>query len=76
MNRAVVEYVSEGTGVLFIQTDKSFVEGEEIAQGVTVFYDKENQHEVVGIMITHAEDVLKPFAEAILAKHGMSPGPR
>ena len=73
LQEAIVEYVPGGPGTLFIQTDKPFSEGEEIAQGVTVFYDKENEHQVVGMMITHAETVLKPFVDAVLAKHGSGP---
>ncbi len=71
--KAVVSYLKSDT--LFIQTNKPFLEGEEIARGVTVFYDKENENEVVGVMIDHAETVLKPFVDAILAKHGVSRGP-
>ena len=70
--KAVVSYLKSDT--LFIQTNKPFLEGEEIARGVTVFYDKENENEVVGVMIDHAETVLKPFVDAILAKHGVSRG--
>ncbi len=72
LDKAVVSYLQSDT--LFIQTNKPFLEGEEIAQGVTVFYDRENENEVVGMMIDHAETVLKPFVDAILAKHGVSPG--
>ena len=63
---ANVSYLVSDT--LFIQTDSPFAEGEEIAQGVTVFYGKENPNEVVGIMIDGAEAVLKPFVDVILAK--------
>lgn len=67
---ANVSYLVSDT--LFIQTDKPFAEGEEIAQGVTVFYGKENPNEVVGIMIDGAEAVLKPFVDAVLAKRNQS----
>ena len=73
LEKAVISYLESDT--LFIQTTKPFIEGEEIAQGVTVFYDKDNENEVVGMMIDHAETLLKPFVDAILEKHGGSPGP-
>ena len=57
--KAVVSYLKSDT--LFIQTNKPFLEGEEIARGVTVFYDKENENEVVGVMIDHAEDRAQTF---------------
>ncbi len=69
---ASVSYLVSDT--LFIQTDKPFVEGEEIAQGVTVFYGKDDSNEVVGIMIDGAEGVLKPFVDTILAKRGRTTG--
>ena len=72
LEKAIVSYLVSDT--LFIQTSKPFLDGEEIAQGVTIFYDKENENKVVGMMIDHAETVLKPFVDAILAKHGVSLG--
>jgi uncharacterized protein YuzE len=72
LEKAVISYLESDT--LFIQTTKPFIEGEEIAQGVTVFYDKDNENEVVGMMIDHAETLLKPFVDAILEKHGVSLG--
>ncbi len=72
LEKAIVSYLVSDT--LFIQTTKSFMDGREIAQGVTIFYDKDNENEVVGMMIDHAETVLKPFVDAILAKHGVSLG--
>lgn len=70
LRQAEVSYLVSDT--LFIQTDKPFAEGEEIAQGVTVFYSKENPSEVVGVMIDGAEAVLEPFVTAILAKRNQS----
>ena len=72
LEKATVSYLVSDTP--FIQTSRPFIEGKEIAQGITVFYDKENENEVVGIMIDHAETVLKPFVEAILANRGGGPG--
>ena len=66
LQAARVSYLVSDT--LFIQTDRPFAEGEEIAEGVTVFYDKDNENEVVGLMIDGAEAVLSPFVDAILAK--------
>ena len=57
---------------LHIQNGKPFREGEEIARGATVFYDLENECEVVAVHIDAAEAALQPFVEAILAKHGVS----
>ncbi len=70
LQSANVSYLASDT--LFIQTDKPFVEGEEIAQDVTVFYGKENPNEVVGVMIDGAEAALKPFVDAVLAKRDQS----
>jgi uncharacterized protein YuzE len=60
------------TGTLYVDNGKPFGEGETIARNLVVFYDRENENEVVGMMIDHAETVLKPFVDAILAKHGVS----
>ena len=58
-----------GAGTIFIETGNPLIEGEEIAQGITVFYQGEGRNEVVGIMINGAEMVLKPFVDAVLAKY-------
>ena len=42
-------------------------DGEEIADGVTVFYDENDA--VVGIDIDRAEELLKPFIDAMLEHH-------
>ena len=68
LQAARVSYLVSDT--LFIQTDRPFAEGEEIAEGVTVFYDKDNENEVVGLMIDGAEAILSPFVDAVLAKRG------
>ena len=60
-------------GAIFIETGAPLVEGEEIAQGITVFYQGEDDSRVVGIMITGAEAVLKPFVDDVLAKNGPFP---
>ena len=71
---ASTEYWAK-TSTLYVDCGKPFGEGETIAQDLVVFYDQEHPDEVVGIMIDHAETVLKPFVDAILAKHGVNPEP-
>ena len=67
------EYYQE-EGILYVDNGKPFGEGETIARGLVVFYDRENDDEVVGMCIeTDAESVLKPFVDAILAKYGVKP---
>ena len=57
-------------GILYVENGRPFGEGETIAKNVVVFYDRENRCEVVGVCIEFgAEVVLKPFVDAILAKH-------
>ena len=41
-------------------------EGEEIADGVTIFYGEDDT--VVGIDIDRAEELLKPFIDAVLER--------
>ena len=71
---ASTEYFPE-TGTLYVDRGKPFGEGETIAKNLVVFFDQDNENEVIGIMIEHAETVLKPFVDAMLAKHGVSRGP-
>ena len=67
------EYYPE-EGILYVDNGKPFGEGETIAKGLVVFYDRENDDEVVGMCIeTDAESVRKPFVDAILAKYGIHP---
>lgn len=68
---AAVGYASEGD-TIFIQTGRPVCDGEEIAPGIVVLYDREDGHKVVGITIMGAEGLLKPFVDAILAKYGTS----
>ena len=70
---AIVEYNSE-LQILFIWTGEKSAAGEEIAEGITVHYDKDEDNErcsAVAIHIDSAEHVLKPFVDAILAKYGV-----
>ena len=66
-----VKYYPE-TETLYITNGKPFGEGDSVAKDVVVFYDREKECEVVGLYIECAELVLKPFVDAILAKHGVS----
>ena len=70
----MVKYFPE-TQSLWIDTGKSLGEGETIANGVVVFYDKEDDTLAEGVRIEFAEHVLKPFVDAIIAKYGAMPEP-
>ncbi len=50
-----------------------FGEGETIAKGIVVFYDREKRDEVVGLSIRCAPVVLEPLVDAVLAEHGLAP---
>ena len=60
------------TETLYITNGKPFGEGDSVAKDLAVFYDQEQEGEVVGLYIECAELVLKHFGDAILAKHGVS----
>ena len=65
--------------VLLIESGEPSAGREEMARGVLVFYDKDTDDArttAVAIRIDSAEWVLKPFVDAILAKHGITPGQR
>lgn len=70
LSEATVKYWAADQ-VLEILNGKSLGDGEEIAQFITVFYDRENKNEVVAVRLDFAESVLKPFVDAILAKYGV-----
>ena len=67
----LVKYYPE-TETLYVTNGKPLGEGDNVAKDVVVFYDQENECEVVGLYIECAELVLKPFVDAVLAKHGVS----
>ena len=74
---ARVSYNSERS-VLFIDNGEPRIMGEEMARQIHVLYDKDTDEvsaSVVEIIIANAESVLKPFADAILVKHGLTPEP-
>ncbi len=65
--------------VLLIESGEPSAGREEMARGVLVLYDKDTDYArttAVAIRIDSAEWVLKPFVDAILAKHGITPGQR
>ena len=68
----VVKYFPE-TQLLWIDSGKQLGEGETIAKGVVVFYNKEDGAMAEGVRIELAEHVLKPFVDAIIAKHAAKP---
>ena len=65
----VVRYFPE-TQSLWIDSGKQLGEGETIAKGVVVFYNREDDTLAEGVRIELAEHVLKPFVDAIIAKYG------
>ena len=70
----IVRYFPE-TQSLWIESGKQLGQGETIAKGVVVFYDKEDDTLAEGVRIEFAEHVLKPFVDAIIAKYGAKPEP-
>ena len=67
----LVKYYAD-TETLCITNGRPMGEGDDICKDVVAFFDKDNPSEVVGLTIECAEEVLKPFVEAILAKHGVT----
>lgn len=61
--------------ILFLENGKSSEVAEEMARRVLVYFDRENEDEVVAVRIDSAEWVLKPFVDAMLAKHDIPPEP-
>ena len=59
--------------ILFIENGKPSETAEEMARQVVVYYDKEDGSDVVAIRGDSAEVVLRPFLDAVLAKHGIAP---
>lgn len=71
---ARVEYNPEHDSLL-IDSGRARVVGQEMAENIIVHYDKDKPDErcsAVAIRIDHAEFVLKPFVDAILAKYGVN----
>ena len=42
-----------------------------MAEDILVYYDKDDEAAAVALCIDRAEQVLKPFVDAILAKYGV-----
>ena len=62
----VLAFYYPDTDTLVLETGAKRAEGEDIAHGLTVFYDHDNN--VVGFTIECAELLLKPLVDAVLAK--------
>ena len=69
-NEPAVKYYAD-TETLCITNGRPMGEGDDVCKDVVVFFDRENPSEAVGLTIECAEEVLKPFVEAILSKHGL-----
>ena len=72
---AHVEYDPKGQ-ILRIENGQCSQVGEEMAEDVIIHYGKDDDHaptSAVAIRIDRAEQVLKPFVDAILAKYGVTP---
>ncbi len=72
--KAEVVYVTE-TQILYFENGRIREAAEEMARQILVYYGKENESDAVAVRIDCAEVVLKPFVDAILAKHGITPEP-
>ena len=71
---AQVEYIPESQ-VLFIENGQDSAVGDDFAEHIIVHYDNDDvaaPASLTAIRIDHAEYVLKPFVDAILAKYGVS----
>ena len=67
--------------ILLIESGETSAVGEEMAEGIIVHYNKDEETvpadeaiRAVAIFIDGAEAALKPFVDAILAKHGITLG--
>ena len=70
--KATVVYIPE-TQTLYIENGRVREDAEEMADGVLVYYDKDDEASAVALNIEQAEVVLKPCVDAILAKYGVNP---
>ena len=64
--------------VLDICNEQPSEAGEEMARNIHVMYDRDFDDapsSAVTILVTRAEVVLKPFVDAVLEKHGITPDP-
>ncbi len=73
-----VSYDAEAD-VLFITNGKDTAFGDSIANGVAMFYDRDPGDAgaaAVAMHIIGAQGALKPFVDAILRQHGVTPSQR
>ena len=70
--KPTVVYVAE-TETLYIENGRVREDAGEMADGALVYYDDHGPASAVAIRIDRAEQVLKPFVDAILAKYGVKP---
>ncbi len=70
--KPTVVYVPE-TETLYIENGRVREDAEEMADGILVYYDRDDEASAVALNIEQAEQVLKPFVDAILAKYGVTP---
>ena len=71
---AKVVYVPESQ-ILYFENGRIREVAEEMARGIVVYYDKDDENQAVAVRFDNAEILLKPFVDAILVKHGITPGP-
>ncbi len=69
-SRATVVHVS-ATQTLYLENGRIREDAEEMAEGVLVYYGKDDKGSAVALCIEPAEAVLKPFIDAILVKYGV-----
>lgn len=72
--KATAVYVPEAE-TLYIENGRIREDAEEMTDGVLVYYDKYHEASAVALNIERAEQVPKPFVDAILAKYGVKPAP-
>ena len=69
---ATVVYVPESQ-ILYFENGQIRESAEEMARQILVYYDKEDENEAVAVRIDSAEVVLRPFVDAVLVQHGITP---
>ena len=69
---ATVVYSPENQ-TLYIENGRLREDAEEMAENILIYYDKDDETAAVALCIDRAEQALKPFVDAILAKYGVKP---
>ena len=72
--KATVVYVPDSQ-ILYLENGRIRESAEEMARQILVYYRKEDENDAVAVRIDSAEVVLKPFVDAVLVKHGITPDP-